>query len=130
MSDELNESYNRTGWMRDMTEQERRAFDRVAFHVTAELALPEGSVVEGEVVNVSLIGFLFTSETPIEFRGEALLSIGDEVSDLKINIVDASQVGLHLETYPGETDIRDLALKHPSIARLFLPYIYSYDGEK
>ncbi|MEO9904025.1 MULTISPECIES: hypothetical protein [Alphaproteobacteria] len=130
MSDELNESYNRTGWMRDMTEQERRAFDRVAFHVDAELALPDGSVVKGEIVNVSLIGFLFTSEPSIEFRGEALLSIGDEISGLKIKIIDTSQVGLHLETYPGETDIRDLAQKHPSIARLFLPYIYNYDSAK
>jgi hypothetical protein len=129
MSDKLNESYNRTGWMRDMTDQERRAFDRVAFHVDAELALPDGTAIKGEVVNVSLIGFLFTSEMPVEFRGEALLSIGGEVSGLKINIVDTSPVGLHLETYPGETDIRDLALKHPSIARLFLPYIYNYDDE-
>ena len=129
MSDKLNESYNRTGWMRDMTDQERRAFDRVAFHVDAELSLPDGTAIKGEIVNVSLIGFLFTSETPVEFRGEALLSIGGEVSGLKINIVDTSPVGLHLETYPGETDIRDLALNHPSIARLFLPYIYNYDDE-
>lgn len=129
MSDEMNENGTRTGWMRDMTDQERRAFDRVAFHVSAELKLPDGTVSKGEIVNVSLIGFLFTSEIPVEFRGEALLSIGDEVSGLKINIVATSQVGLHLETYPGETDIRDLALNHPSIARLFLPYIYNYDGD-
>ena len=129
MSDESNENYTKTGWMRDMTDQERRAFDRVAFHLDAELALPDGTTTKGEIVNVSLVGFLFTSETPVEFRGEARLSIGDEVSGLKINIVDTSQVGLHLETYPGETDIRDLALNHPSIARLFLPYIYNYDGD-
>ena len=115
--------------MRDMTEQERRAFDRVAFHVSAELSLPDGTKVRGEIVNVSLVGFLFTPETPVAFRGEASLAIQDEISDLKINIVDTSQVGLHLESYPGETDIRDLALNHPSIARLFLPYIYNYDAE-
>lgn len=110
MSDESNENYTKTGWMRDMTDQERRAFDRVAFHLDAELALPDGTTIKGEIVNVSLVGFLFTPETPVEFRGEARLSIGDQVSGLKINIVDSSQVGLHLETYPGETDIRDLAL--------------------
>lgn len=129
MSDKLNESDNKVGLMRDMTDQERRAFDRVAFHVPVELELPDGTVIEGEIVNVSLTGFLFTSETPVEFRGEAQLSIRDEVSGLKINIVDTSHVGLHLETYPGETDIRGLSLKHPSIARLFLPYIHNGGGK-
>ena len=129
MSDESNEDYTRSGWMREMTDQERRAFDRVAFHVTAELTLPDRTKVKGEIVNVSLVGFLFTPERPVKFRGEASLSIENELSGLKINIVDTSQVGLHLESYPGETDIRDRALNHPSIARLFLPYIYDYDAE-
>lgn len=129
MSDEPTESGTKTGWMREMSANERRAFDRVVFRISGELKLPDGSTVKGEIVNVSLIGLLFVPETPVSHRGEATLSIGNEVSGLKINIIDTSDVGLHLETYPGETDIRDLALKHPSIARLFLPYIYQYDSE-
>lgn len=128
MSDALNDDYTRTGWMRDMTDRERRAFERVAFHIQASLTLPDGTLVNGEIVNVSLTGFLFTPDTAIEFRGEALLSIDNEISDLKIHIIASSQVGLHLETYPAETDIRDLALNHPRIASLFLPYIYEYES--
>lgn len=129
MSDEMNENGTRTAWMRDMTDQERRAFERVVFHVPAELSLPDGTVAKGEIVNVSLIGFLFAAEKPVEFRGEALLSIGNEVSGLKTKIIDASEVGLHLETYPDETDIRDLAQNHPSLARLLLPHIYNYEDK-
>ncbi|UUX49664.1 hypothetical protein NUH88_19970 [Nisaea acidiphila] len=118
----------KTGWIRDMNAHERRAFDRVVFHLDGELSLPDGSKCAGEIVNVSLVGFLFVPAEPISYRGAAELSIQSEVSGLKINIVDTSSVGLHLETYPGETDIRHLALNHPSIARLFLPYIYDYDS--
>ncbi|WP_420405443.1 hypothetical protein [Nisaea sp.] len=129
MNDKSNQGGVKTGWMRDMSANERRAFDRVVFRIGGELSLPDGSKVAGEIVNVSLVGLLFTPSTPVAYRGEAHLDIGDEVAGLKINVVDMSDVGLHLETLPDETDIRDLALKHPSIARLFLPYIYQYDSE-
>lgn len=127
MSEEIFGGAAVTGWMRKMSADERRSFDRVVFHIEGELSLPDGSTVGGEIVNVSLIGFLFVPASPVSYRGEASLAIGEEVSNLHINIVDTSSVGLHLETYPDETDIRELALNHPSIARLFLPYIYNYD---
>jgi hypothetical protein len=129
MSDKSSQDGVRTGWMRELRANERRAFDRVVFRVTGELSLPDGTKVPGEIVNVSLVGLLFTPSVPVTYRGEAFLEIGHEVSNLKIKVVDMSDVGLHLETLPDDTDIRDLALKHPSIARLFLPYIYQYDSE-
>lgn len=129
MSDKPSQDGIRTGWMRELGTNERRAFDRVVFRIRGELTLPDGTKVPGEIVNVSLVGLLFTPSVPVPFRGEAFLDIADEVSNLKISVVDMSDVGLHLETLPDETDIRDLALKHPSIARLFLPYIYQYDSE-
>lgn len=129
MSDKSSHDGTKTGWMRELGANERRAFDRVVFSVRGELSLPDGTQVPGEIVNVSLIGLLFTPSVPVSYRGEAFLDIAEEVSNLKINVIDTSDVGLHLETLPNETDIRDLALKHPSIARLFLPYIYDYDSE-
>ena len=129
MTDTPTESGIKTGWMRDMNAHERRAFDRIVFHIDGELSLPDGTKAAGEIVNVSLAGFLFVPAEPVAYRGEAELSVQNDVSGLKINILAMSDVGLHLETYPAETDIRELALKHPSIARLFLPYIYDYDGE-
>jgi len=130
MSDDSGQDGIVTGWMREMSAKERRAFDRVVFRIGGILSLPDGTRTPGEIVNVSLIGLLFTPETPVSYRGEAHLDIGDEVSGLKIRVVDVSDVGLHLETFPGETDIRDLALKYPSIARLFLPYIYQYNSDE
>ncbi|WP_193181693.1 hypothetical protein [Nisaea sediminum] len=129
MSDKSSQDGIRTGWMRELRVNERRAFDRVVFRIGGELSLPDGSKVPGEIVNVSLVGLLFTPAVPVSYRGEAFLDIPGEVSNLKIGIVDTSDVGLHLETLPHDTDIRDLALKYPAIARLFLPYIYQYDSE-
>lgn len=111
------------------TDDERRAFDRERFEAAATLILDDGTRIDGDVVNVSLTGFLFRPNKRT-LRG-ARLQIHLAAADvlLAVEAVDETDCGVHLEIAGHDVNMRDLAARHEEIARLFLPYLHPEDDD-